>query len=160
MAPADDTDLIYRLEGARQTLVRGPQRRLTSISIDASARYVGVRLETGAAQRLTGLTASELLDRRLPIAPVSSELADLLSGPTAAHESERILAALVSLLRQQLPARGNLPEPGLASRAMDVIRRSRGTQPVRDIARRLGCSERHLRRTMAVFDKKSSAPQR
>jgi AraC-like DNA-binding protein len=150
MAPAGDADLIYCLEGAGQTLVRGPQRRLTSISIDPSARYIGVRLEAGAAQRLTGLAASELLDRRLPAAPISSELADLLHEPTAAHESARFLAALVSLLRQQLPGCGNPAGLGLASRAMDVIRRSSGTSPVRDIARRLGCSERHLRRTMVA----------
>ena len=150
VAPAGDTDLIYCLEGSGQTLVRGPQRRLTSISIDRSARYVGVRLETGAAQRLTGLSASELLDRRLPAAPISSELADLLHGPTGAHERERILTALVGLLRRQLPGCGNPAELGLASRAMDVIRRSNGTSPVRDIARRLGCSERHLRRTMVA----------
>jgi hypothetical protein len=119
MVPPDgDVDLIYRLGGAGQTLVRGPQSRLTSISIDRFARYIGVRLATEAATRVTGLTAGELIDRRLPAAPINSELGDLLRRPAGGCESESIVGALVGMLRRQFADYGNPGAHSLASIAM------------------------------------------
>jgi AraC-like DNA-binding protein len=91
-----------------------------------------------------------LLDRRLPAAPITRELGDLLCRSAGAHESERIFAELVGMLRQQLAEYGNPGARNLASIALQLIRGARGTSPVRDVARRLGCSERHLRRTLVV----------
>lgn len=149
VAPDGDTDLIYCLGESGRSLVRGPQKRLTSISINPVS-YVGVRLRTGVAQLLTGLTAGELLDRRIPEAPIESQLVDALCKAAEERDSAKVFAALASLLRRRLCGRERAADCNVALVATRLIQRSNGILPVRDIARRLGCSERHLRRTLVA----------
>ena len=149
VAPDADTDLIYCLGESGESLVRGPQKHLTSISINPVS-YVGVRLRTDAAQLLTGLTAGELLDRRIPKAPVGGELVDALCKAAEGHDSAKVFAALASLLRRRLLGRERVADRSVARVATHLIQRSNGILPVRDVTRRLGCSERHLRRTLVA----------
>jgi AraC-like DNA-binding protein len=149
VAPDGDTDLIYCLGESRQSLVRGPQTRLTSISINPVS-YLGVRLRTGVAQLLTGLTAGELLDRRIPETPINSELVDALCKTAEGHDAAKVFAALARLLRRRLGERERAADCNVALVATRLIQRSNGILAVRDIAHRLGCSERHLRRTLVA----------
>jgi AraC-like DNA-binding protein len=147
VSPDVGIELIYRLGNAGEMLVRGPQRRLTTISIDPLASYVGVRIRPAIAQQLTGFSVAELLDRRLPTAPINSELADQLHEAVSSRSKHRALLALAALLSQHLVGSGSA-DIGIASMAARLIGRSNGTVPIRDIARRVGCSERHLRRVL------------
>jgi hypothetical protein len=65
VSPDAGIELIYRLGHAGEMLVRGPQRCLTTISIDPLASYVGVRIRPEIAQRLTGFSVAKLPDCRL-----------------------------------------------------------------------------------------------
>jgi AraC-like DNA-binding protein len=148
VAPDADTDLIYCLGESGESLVRGPHKHLTSVSINPVS-YIGVRLRTDAAQFLTGLTAGELLDRRIPKAPIDSELGDALCTAEG-HDNAKVFAALARLLRRRLHGHERVADRGAARVAARLIQRSSGILPVRDIARWLGCSERHLRRTLVA----------
>jgi AraC-like DNA-binding protein len=151
VAPNTDVDLIYRVDGPRQPLIRGPQRRLTSISIDCSTTYVGVRLGVGTAQRLTGLAVGELLDCRLRAAACENdEFMDHLHGTDFVLDVQRAFAAFASILRERAARSGPAVKLGIASKATRMIRGANGASPIRDIARHLGCSERHLRRTVVA----------
>lgn len=149
VAPGGDTDLIYGLGEGGQSLVRGPQTRVTLISITA-ASYLGVRLRTGVAPRVTGLSAADLLDRRIPEAPIDAAVADALCDAAGAREHKRIFAALADLLRKRLRGGEGFTESSVASFAVRMIQASGGTLPVRDVARQVGCSARHLRRTLVA----------
>jgi AraC-like DNA-binding protein len=144
--PEVETDLIFFQGNSRQGIVRGPQRRLTSVTLAPATSYIGVRLRPGIAQRLIDHANNELLDRRLATAPMSAELSDILDGADGAAPNLRALDALAALLNQVLPPRMLAGEGGVAMRAVRLIAKSGGKAPISDVADRLGCSDRHLRR--------------
>lgn len=148
--PDAGIELIYRLGGAGEMLVRGPQRRLTTVSIDPLANYVGVRMPVAVAQRLTGLSTTELVDHRLPAAPINSELSDRLHDAGSGHSKQHILMALAAFLSQLL-GESESAHLDMTSAAIRLIERSNGAVPVHEIARRMGCSERHLRRVLVAM---------
>ena len=135
--PEVETDIICRQGKPGSSFIRGPQHRLSSIALDASSSFVGARLRPGAAQWLAGRSNCELVDQRVGIPSLND-----------AHSS---LAALARLLAGTLPAAVPMGEVPQGAIALRLIERSKGGTPMREIARRLGWSDRHLRREIRAI---------
>jgi AraC-like DNA-binding protein len=75
---------------------------------------------------------------------------DHLHGADIVLAVRRALAGFVGALRQRAALSKDAAEPDISSKAIRMIRGSNGAWAIRDIARRLGCSERHLRRTVVT----------
>lgn len=135
-------DLIW---DGRHLLVAGPDTGPADVA--TAATVVGVRFRPGAAPGFLGLPASELRDRRVPLAALwgraADELAEQLAGAAGAEATvlERILLARQSHAAPVDPlvldAFRELDRDGAAGRAIHTL------------ARRLGVDERTLRRRCA-----------
>jgi AraC-like DNA-binding protein len=116
---------------------------------EGSARGVQVNLEPTALRRLTGIPGAELCERTVAL--------EDLFGREAALLAERLhglpdpaarFAALDRELLRRLGAARPHPHPDV-ERAWSLLRASGGRMPIEELARRLGCSRRHLARRFA-----------
>jgi AraC-like DNA-binding protein len=117
-----------------QLLVAGPDTRAHIVRTESARRYLGLRFAPGAAPAVLGIPAVGLRDQRVPLDTVwpsararrlaerlaESPMPDLVLETLARPPADPVIAAVAALLRD-----------GIA---------------VADIARRIGLSERHLRR--------------
>jgi AraC-like DNA-binding protein len=137
-------DLVW--DGA-DLLVAGPDT--AAVPIGDEGTFTGIRFRPGSAPGFLGVSASELLDRRVPLSD--------LWGPTAEELAERLAdAALVSapgvleralLERQQSAA----PPDRLIDQVLHQLGRARPRDDVQaGLARATGVSERTLRRRCAA----------
>jgi AraC-like DNA-binding protein len=119
-------------------LVAGPDTRAHLTPVRAGEEYAAVRFPPGAGPSVLGVPAAELRDLRVPLAELwpqreERELAERIgetADPTAELEA---VAATYGLI-----ARDRVQDAVLAG--------ARGGLAVRDIARGLDLSERHVRR--------------
>ncbi|MGR7002415.1 DUF6597 domain-containing transcriptional factor [Yinghuangia aomiensis] len=135
-------DLIWL--GDVGLVVAGPDTQAHVVPGPAGA-YVGLRFAPGWGPAVFGIPASELRDRREPLAVVDG-------APDARALAERIAeapdraAVLEDFAARRL--RGGSPDPVAAAAA----RRLRGGVGVAEVARDLGLSDRQLhRRSVAAF---------
>lgn len=135
-------DLIWLGEGG--LVVAGPDTRAHVVPGPAGD-YVGLRLAPGWGPAVLGLPASELRDRREPLAVVDSawDARELVERMAEAPDRA---AALESFAARRL--RAGSPDPV----AEVAARRLRGGVGVAELARDLGLSDRQLhRRSVAAF---------
>lgn len=121
-----------------ELIVAGPATRAVVPRVASGEPKLGVRFRVGAAGAALGLPAEELLDR-------SPRIADAL--PHGAELSERVAEAPDAAARLRLmagfAAAADAPDPLVRAAALELARpRAR----VAEACRRLGVSERHLRR--------------
>lgn len=145
-----DLDCGWSVEGARfGSFAGGVYMRPVRVRHEGSARGVQVNLEPPALRRLTGTPAGELRERTLG-------LEDLL-GAQAALLAERLyelpdararFEALDRELLRRVEAAPPHPHPDV-ERAWQLLRATGGRISIEELARRLGCSRRHLARRFA-----------
>ncbi len=135
-------DIIW--DGAH-LLVAGPDTG--PVDVDTRATVVGIRFRPGAASGILGLPASELRDRRVPLAAIWGRTADelaerLADAPRLA--SELLERAVLARLPSATPV-----DPLVA----EVFRELAGSRArggaIHVLARRLAVDERTLRRRCA-----------
>jgi AraC-like DNA-binding protein len=107
-------------------------------------------LEPPAVRRLFGIPAGELSERTISL--------DDLMGPDAARLADRLhatddpsvrFAVLDEVLLGLADRHGSEPPPDL-EHAWNLLRASRGTMRIEDLATRVGCSRRHLAKRFAA----------
>jgi AraC-like DNA-binding protein len=138
--PDGRVDLVWVPGG--EPLVAGPQTRFVPRPLAPPFTAVGVRFHPGVAPPLLGLPAGELVDLHVPLAQVDTARAaqlrrrlPALAGP---DDAPRVIA---SALPRWIAAAE--PDPALraAVRLLDLAGAT-----VDEVARRVGFSERELRR--------------
>ncbi|MFD1932500.1 MULTISPECIES: helix-turn-helix domain-containing protein [Nonomuraea] len=142
--PDPATTLAFRttLEGRSDLMVLGPRTRASYLAPKELSRCVTVRLRPGRARAALGLPVSELVDRIVPLRELWGVSADRLAVRLAAApggEAAMIEAAVLERLSAVSPA--DLSQAALLHAAADRLPYAR----VREVARGLGISERHLR---------------
>lgn len=140
--PDGCVDLIWL--GERELVIAGPDTGPRILPASAGFRSVGVRLRPGAAGSFLGLPASELVDRQ--------PSAEHVFGPAAKHLADRLAHGsgpeVFRTLTQAARTRHPVSDP-VVTMAADMLT-ARGAR-IRQVARDLGISERHLhRRTVAA----------
>jgi AraC-like DNA-binding protein len=148
--PDADADLIYLHGDSRQSIVRGPQGRLTSVRLAPAAFYIGARLKPGIAPWLSHRSSAEIFNRRLGQAPMDAELSDFLDGPAKSRAPERAIEVLADFLQRVLPEGVRAGDDGIGPQALRLIQNSSGLMPISEVSRRLNCSDRHLRRALVA----------
>lgn len=140
--PDGCVDLIWL--GERDLVVAGPDTGPRILPASAGLRSAGVRLRPGAAGSFLGLPASELVDQQPNAEEVFGPQAGQLADHLAHVSGSEVLGTLTEAARRRQP----VLDP-VVSRAADML-----AQPgarIRQVARDLGISERHLhRRTVAA----------
>jgi AraC-like DNA-binding protein len=127
--------------------VVGPATTAVTESFAPGSVIVGVRFRTGAAPPLLGVIANELLDQEVGLAdvwgPAGTRLAARCEDASGdAEGADRLRAVVGTLLDRLADAPGVDP---VATRAASMLA-APGAPPVRDLAFRVGLSERQLRR--------------
>ena len=141
--PDGCADIVWRSDGA--LFVAGPDRGPATHAQAADVSFVGVRIRAGAVASVLGTAADELCDRQVPLAslwgPSVERLADRMASADTDRDRRRIIAAAVAerleavtLDEHIMTATGALAE---------------GDVPLTELCRRLGLSDRHLRRGFA-----------
>ncbi|MBN9522229.1 AraC family transcriptional regulator [bacterium] len=133
-------DRCRRYSGA---VVSGPYRSFIVIDPLQHASIIGVHFRPGRAVPVLGLPASEVTDAHVDL--------ETLWGPTAAELRERLCAAatpaerfavledvLLGRLCRARPRHGAIPV------ALDALERADAVVTVRDLARRVGLSQRRF----------------
>ncbi|GAA0914771.1 helix-turn-helix domain-containing protein [Nonomuraea longicatena] len=132
-------------------VVLGPQTRAAYLIPDRPSACVAIRLPVGQARPLLGVPLSGLVDRVVPLAELWGRRADELSERLSDDMDRFGRAAALARLRAALAER--LAEgtgPDRARLVGDAARLLAGPSPgVRQVARELGVSERHLREVFA-----------
>jgi AraC-like DNA-binding protein len=147
VVPDGHVDVLFATErgGACAARVFGLKTRALVVATERASDNVLLRLRPGAAERLFGLSASELVDR-------APELGELWRG--ARELCERIAEAAAPAERQalaeralaRLGARTGDESDLVLHRFVSEIRRSRGALRVGALADRLGLGARKLER--------------
>jgi AraC-like DNA-binding protein len=142
--PDEATSLIFCLlpSGEGHLVVLGPRAHASYYPGKDVPLTVNVRFRPGRARLLTGVPVSEIAGRTVQLSDLWGQPAvrlhrELLADP--AHAAERIERALLDRVDAQSVVEASSAD--LASAASAMLARER----VRDTARKLAVSERHLR---------------
>jgi len=152
--PDANSDLILRLERlglpTRLELNGPPTRPL--VNGNAVHRFlVGVRFRPGGAFACFGVAMSELQNQRVPLGDLSPEdTAEVLERVGAATTLHETAAALTMFLARRLRRSRSAHSSRDLAQAMVALSRDEQSVRLREIARALGTSERHLRRKFEV----------
>ena len=140
------TDRCRRFSGA---IVSGPYSRCFSIDPVQHASILGVHFKPGGAFPFLGFPADELTDTHLDL--------EFLWGSLAFKLRERLCTAVTdverfSLLEQALLSRLRRPPEhhGVVSVALAAFEHRGAETKVRDVARRVGLSQRHFIQVFAA----------
>ena len=139
LLPDGCVDLVWTV--GRGAMVCGPDTAGWSFDMPEGVEMAGVRFRPGAASGVLGLAASELVDRRVPLADLLGARAARLLGARldAAVDGPGRLAALEDLVRSRL----DVADPTIGMAHVLVV--DPGTS-VGALAERAGLSARQLRR--------------
>jgi AraC-like DNA-binding protein len=127
--------------------VAGPDTGPVQVGFRPRAQYAGLRFRPGHAPRFLGVAASELADRRVPLADLRGQraagiLADRLAGtPDATWAAELIADAVAVIARDAAPA-----DPVVGGLLAWLARRPPSARAVRAACAELEVSERQLHR--------------
>jgi AraC-like DNA-binding protein len=135
-------DVIWR-DGA-PPFVAGPDTVPCRVAIDAQAAITGVRFRPGAAPRLLGVDARELVNQEIPLAAIwprdrAARWEDAGAGATILETLEAVARAITARL-----ATSDEPDPLVGDLVAWIARQPR--LPMAEIARRTGLSERQILR--------------
>ncbi len=146
VVPDGCVDLIWGPDGP---FVAGPDTGPVPSSVRPGDMLSGVRFRPGAAGEFFGVPLQDLRDQRIPLADLGAvpSLARALDvqdlDPEGSDPLPAMRAAVVARMRQ-------IPDPDAAAPA--ILVGLRAGRSVREVAQKLGLSERHLhRRTVAGF---------
>jgi AraC-like DNA-binding protein len=146
VVPDGCVDLIWGPDGP---FVAGPDTGPVPSRIRPGDMLSGVRFRPGAAGEFFGVPLPDLRDQRVPLADLGAvpSLAGTLDvqdlDPEGLDPLPAMRAAVAARMRQ-------IPDPDPAAPA--ILAGLRAGRSVREVARELGLSERHLhRRTVAGF---------
>lgn len=131
--PDGCVDLIWS-DGAAP-FVAGPATRHVVVTLAPGTLITGVRLRPGWAQSCLGISATELLDRDVPLEEMWGRAA---RGLTASGNGDGALPTAVAARLASAPE----PDPVLRVAVPWLVRHPVGR--IRDLARITGCSDRHL----------------
>lgn len=145
--PDTATKVVLRLgaDGRRDTLVVGPRTRATYHVDDGVTSCVQLRLQPGAAPRLLGVSAADLVNRVVPLAELPDDSA--LRAAFADVDPDADITELDSMLSHYLPAVPRTDRTDLVRNAVYAL--SSGPVQVQRLARQLAVSERLLRTAFA-----------
>lgn len=145
VVPDGHVDLLWGPVG--ELRVAGPDTRARSVAL-AAGTIVAVRFRVGRSSPLLGVPASDLTDRRVPLAAVwgrpAERLAERLEAAAGAEEALGWMRAALSVRLVDAPQ----PDRMVAA-AIEWLCRSR-TARVAELSDQLGVSERHLRRRFST----------
>ncbi|WP_336215606.1 DUF6597 domain-containing transcriptional factor [Nonomuraea sp. LPB2021202275-12-8] len=141
VVPDGCVDLIWGPEGP---FVAGPDTGPVPSRVRAGEVLSGVRFRPGAVGEFFGVPLADLRDQRVPLASFDAvPLLAVLASESPADPLDTMRAAVEARL-------GRIPAPDPAAPA--IVTALRAGRAVREVARELGFSERHLhRRTVAAF---------
>lgn len=145
-----DLDAGWTVEGERfGSFAGGVYMRPVRVRHPGSARGVQVNLEPTMLRRLTGIPARELAERTVGLSDLFGAEAELLAERLYELADPRARFELLdwSLLKRVGDAPGH-PFPDVEW-AWRLLRSSGGRIRIDELARRLGCSRRHLARRFA-----------
>jgi AraC-like DNA-binding protein len=124
----------------------GPITEAREVAYAPRHELVAVKLKLEWVEALLGSAPFEHSDALHEVSGVmprlAGPLADRLSETRDAEAALTILESALAQQRARVPRRG----PGVAGRALDLVRRTRGRIPVQQVAHLVGHSARHLRR--------------
>src|SRR3954447_3325822 len=145
-----DLDQGWSVEGDRfGSFVGGVYLRPVRVRHEGSARGVQVNLEPAAVRRLTGVPAGELWERTVRLENLFGREAVLIAEQLyELPDSRARFAALDREFLRRAAAAPAHPHPDVEF-AWQLLRASGGRLPIEELARRLGCSRRHLARRFA-----------
>lgn len=132
-------DIVW--DGA-QLLLAGPDTGPAEIAPGAS--FVGIRFRPGAAPAVLGVPASEVRDRRVPLAAFWGREADEIADRLACGE-EGTARLLEKVILARLPAAAPV-DPLVEWVVRELVRSQTDGHVVRALARRLATDERTLHR--------------
>jgi AraC-like DNA-binding protein len=140
-------DIIVDVAASPNPFVVGAMRHALVVPHRGRVDLFGIRFRPGAAFQFLDLPLAELTDRRVALDGLWGRVADVLaeavcSAPGSARvaAAERVLSDRLRVVRR---------EEELATRAVALIRRARGSVGVRAAAAALGVGERRLERAFA-----------
>jgi AraC-like DNA-binding protein len=139
--PDGCTDLIW---GGGLLLVAGPDTRAHVVDRGPAAPYTGLRFAPGTGPAVFGVPADALTDLRVPLAELwpAARVRELTERVAAAADPGPALEAVAA-------GRPRAEAGGWLAGTVEALWRGDG---VADVARRLGLSERQLRRrSLAAF---------
>jgi len=150
--PDPATKLVVRVEenGRRDVLVVGPRTRASYHASKRLASCVQLRLGPGAARRLLGVAAVDLVSRVVPLVELPGTLTGRLADELLPLGAEQVVPHLADILPARLsPA--DLSRTELLRAAVEAMSTDAGRLPpgVRELADRLAVSERQLRNLFA-----------
>lgn len=139
----DDPSDPARAQRYRGAAVSGPYRNSFLVDPLPRVSMIGVHFRPGGAVRVLGVPAHELAGAHVDLdavwGPAAGELRELLcAAATPAKRFAVLEEALVGRLRQSLPRHGAIPV------ALDAFEQADAAVMVRDVARRVGLSQRRF----------------
>jgi AraC-like DNA-binding protein len=145
-----DLDRGWSVEGERfGSFVGGVYMRPVRVRHEGSARGIQVNLEPAAVRRLTGVPAGELWERTVGLEDLFGREAGFIAEQLyELPDSRARFAALDRELLRRVASAPPHPQPDVEF-AWQLLRRSGGRMAIEELARRLGCSRRHLARRFA-----------
>jgi AraC-like DNA-binding protein len=146
--PDGSSDIIVDLGETPRAFIVGTMRRAELVPLAGRVDLLGVRFRPGAALPFLDVPLSELTDRQVPLEALwgraAEGLIDALAGAVPGDRLARLERALAV-------KRGHdQREDDLVSRAVAVLRRTRGGIGIGSVAVALGVGERRLER---AFDR-------
>ncbi|HEY9102943.1 helix-turn-helix domain-containing protein [Chitinimonas sp.] len=130
-----------------QLLIAGPSTGHFMVPVTAGLGFIGLRFRAGWGGACLGLDPATVRDTNLDDAQVQALLGERLAPVRSAKDLATLHTALRSLATELASAAGSSAHPQ-AQAAIDLLHVSGGRLPVVALAEQVGCSERHLRRTM------------
>jgi AraC-like DNA-binding protein len=146
--PDGCSDIIVGLTDLSGATVVGTMRTAEVYSLSGSADLFGVRFRPGCGLPFLGVPLSEITDQRVPLDALWRDAARLLDDAAPAarlSHAERLLTERVGHWLRDRRA-----DDALATRAIALLRQSRGGASIRSVASALGVGERRLER---AFDR-------
>ena len=150
--PDGCSDIILGLDN-RAPMAIGTMRSAAVYALTGPIDYFGVRFRPGCALPFLGVPLSELTDARIALDDLWGREARRLSDVGPGERLARMSQVLGERLRRWL--RDSRADEPLASRAIALMRQTRGGVGIRAVASALGVGERRLER---AFDRNVGLP--
>ena len=150
--PDGCADVIVGVSNDRAPVVVGVMRKASLVPLSGGVDLFGVRFRSGRSLPFLGVPLGELTDRRVPLEEVWGVGAGAIADACAHADVRARVTSLEPLLLRRLrrhawDIRG---DQALVTRAVELLRRARGSVGVRDVAGALEVGERQLQR---AFDR-------
>jgi AraC-like DNA-binding protein len=147
--PDTATKLVVRVEenGRREAVVIGPRLHASYHTGEPLRSLVQLRLAPGTVRPLLGVPAAHLVGRITPLGELPSPAARRLAAELPRMDADHIVAHVADVLPSRHAETAVTSHTELLRTSIDAmtIRPGRAPGQVREVARELAISERHLR---------------